>query len=56
MPPAQYFRVIAYNSSGGVVASRVVLEEEIERAHDELQALDGVRMCVTQGPFRGIKS
>lgn len=46
-----YYRILAYNNYGGIVASQTVNEDGIESAHDELMTKPGVREVRTVGPF-----
>ena len=52
--PAQlrtYYRVIGYNSHGGVVTTEVATDEDTDRVHDRVMSLPGVRSAITMGPF-----
>jgi hypothetical protein len=52
--PEWHYRVMATAASGYVIANEVVANaEDLDAAHDRLQALPEVRMVETMGPFHG---
>lgn len=50
---AWHYRVIGYNSLGGVTATRRCQSDaDLERVHDEVMSVPGTQTATTVGPLR----